>query len=235
MTSATGGGETAVTPAPRAVVFDVLETLTDLTPLGRRFEEIGRPATLLQPWFLRLQRDSMALALSGPAAGFSAVARQALHTESGQTVTDEEISHVLGGFAALPAYADAEPAMRRLRESGVGVGCLTVGEAGPTWTFLERTGLAPYVDQVVAAGETGTWKPAPGVYRAAAERMGVPPDRLALVAVHAWDCHGAKRAGCVAGWCDRLEGRRGDVFLDPDVSGGDLMEVTEALLALPGG
>ncbi|MDJ1134547.1 HAD-IA family hydrolase [Streptomyces iconiensis] len=220
---------------PQAVAFDVLETLMDLDSLGTRFEEIGRPAALLQPWFLRVQRDCMALALSGPDPGFFDVARQALHTESGQSVTDEEITHVLDGFAELPAHPDAEPAMRRLRGAGVRVGCLTVGEAAPTWTFLERTGLAPHVEHVVTAGETGTWKPAPGVYRTAAERMNVAPDRMALVAVHAWDCHGAKRAGCVTGWCDRLERIHADVFLRPDVTGRDLTEVADRLLALSSG
>ena len=55
---------------------------------------------------------------------------------------------------------------------------------------------------------------------------------MALVAVHAWDCHGAKRAGALAGWCSRLEGEPGDVFRPADVRGDDLVEVAEGLLAL---
>lgn len=41
---------------------------------------------------------------------------------------------------------------------------------------------------------------------------------MALVAVHAWDCHGAKKAGCL--------------FLPADVTGDDLIEVVDQLLAL---
>lgn len=55
---------------------------------------------------------------------------------------------------------------------------------------------------------------------------------MALVAVHAWDCHGAKKAGCLSGWCSRLEGKPGDVFLPADVTGDDLIEVVDQLLAL---
>jgi len=57
---------------------------------------------------------------------------------------------------------------------------------------------------------------------------------LALVAVHGWDVHGAKSAGCSTGWCARLEGRLSTTFNVPDVSGDDLLTVVERLLALPG-
>ena len=57
-------------------------------------------------------------------------------------------------------------------------------------------------------------------------------DHMALVAVHAWDCHGAKRAGALAGWCARLEQEPGDVFLPAAVTGESLLEVAEMLLTL---
>ncbi len=89
---------------PLAVAFDVLETLIDLKPLHQRFTDIGLPAEMLQPWFLRFQRDCIALALSGDFGEFYAAARQALRTESGQSVTEEQIDHVLGAIGTLPAY-----------------------------------------------------------------------------------------------------------------------------------
>ncbi|GAA5126917.1 haloacid dehalogenase type II [Haloechinothrix salitolerans] len=218
---------------PHAVAFDVLETLLNLDPLRARLEKIGQPAELLQPWFMRFQRDSMALTLSGDFGTFESVARQALRTDTNHTATEDEIDYVLEGFAELPAYPDAEPALRRLSEAGVRVGCLTVGSVRNTARFLERAGLAQHVDQVVTAEQAGIWKPAPSIYRVAAHELRTSPEHMALVAVHAWDCHGAKRAGCLAGWCQRLEGRYGDVFTAPDVSGTDLIEVAEGLLRLP--
>jgi 2-haloacid dehalogenase len=218
---------------PLAVAFDVLETLLDLQPLHDRFAEIGQPTHLVQPWFLRFQRDCMALTLSGDVAEFHAAARQALRTETRQRVTEDQIDYVLEAFGSLPAHADAAPAMRRLAAAGLRIGCLTVGHPDTTAQFLQQAGLAEYIDQVVTTQRAGTWKPAPAVYHVTADALGVPPDRLALVAVHAWDCHGAKRAGCLAGWCARLEGAYGDVFTPPDVTGDDLEQVAEALLALP--
>jgi len=218
---------------PLAVAFDVLETLLDLQPLHERFAEVGLSAQLVQPWFLRFQRDCMALTLSGDFGEFYPAARQALRTESGQTVTGEQIDHVLEAFSTLPAQPDAVPAMRRLGGAGLRIGCLTVGNPDTTARFLEQAGLAEYVEQVVTADQAGTWKPAPAIYHFTADSFGIPVDRLALVAVHAWDCHGAKRAGCVAGWCARLEGAYGDVFAPPDVTGDDLEQVVGGLLAMP--
>lgn len=215
-----------------AVAFDVLETLLDLDPLADRLEAVGQPRAMLGPWFMRFQRDSMALSLAGDFAQFDAVARESLRVESRRTMSATDVDHVLDGFATLPAFPDAEPALRRLAETGIRVGCLTVGNPDNTRRFLEAAGLAAHVDEVITAEMAGVWKPAVGIYRTAAEKLGSPLERMALVAVHAWDCHGATRAGALAGWCARLEGEHADVFLPADVHGDDLVEVVDGLLAL---
>ncbi len=215
-----------------AVAFDVLETLLDLNPIGARLEEVGQPAAVLGPFFMRFQRDAMALTLAGDVADFTATARQALHAETQQAMTDDAIAHVLEGFAKVPAFPDAEPALRKLSEAGVRIGCLTVGDPDNTRSFLAGAGLEAHVDHVVTSDAVGVWKPAPAVYHHTAEALGCELERMALVAVHAWDCHGAKRVGALAGWCSRLEGEPGDVFLPADVRGDDLVEVVDGLLAL---
>lgn len=217
---------------PDVVVFDVLETLLNLDPLAARFEEVGQPAALLGPWFMRFQRDAMALTLAGDEAPFEPVARQALRTETEHALSEADIDHVLEGFATLPAFEDAAPALQALSQAGTTVACLTVGSPGNTRRFLEGAGLSEFVDHVITAKEAGVWKPHPEIYRFAAKEMNVPLERMALVAVHAWDCHGAKRAGAISGWCARLEGQPGDVFLPPDVTGQSLVEVADKLLAL---
>lgn len=215
-----------------AVAFDVLETLLDLDPIEARLEDVGQPAAVLGPFFMRFQRDAMALTLAGDNADFTATARQALHTETKQTMSTDDIDHVLQGFATVPAFPDALPALRTLSESGVKIGCLTVGDPDNTRSFLAGAGLETYVDHVVTSDVVGTWKPAPAVYHHTAKALGCELDRMALVAVHAWDCHGAKRAGALAGWCSRLEGEPGDVFQPADVRGDDLVEVVDGLLAM---
>ncbi|MGF2733757.1 HAD family hydrolase [Marinobacter sp. DUT-1] len=217
---------------PNVVLFDVLETLINLDPLAARMEAVGQPATILQPWFLRFQRDAMALTLAGDTAPFEALARESLRTETKYTLSERDIEYVIEGFSTLPTFDDAAPALKKLSEAGVSVGCLTVNNPDKTRRFLEGAGLSGFVDHVVTSQDAGIWKPHPEIYRFAAKRLGTPIERLALVAVHAWDCHGAKRAGAVSGWCSRLEYKPGDVFLPPDVTGDSLVEVADKLLSL---
>ena len=215
-----------------AVVFDVLETLLNVEAIAERLTEVGQPDSVMGPFFLRFQRDAMALTLAGDDADFTAVARQALNTETKQAMSSADIEHVLEGFAKVSAFPDALPALQKLAEAGIKIGCLTVGDPDNTRRFLAAAGLDTYVDEVVTSSAVGTWKPAPAVYHYSADRLDVDLEAMALVAVHAWDCHGAKRVGALAGWCSRLEGEPGDVFEPADVRGDDLVEVVEGLLAL---
>lgn len=46
---------------PYLVVFDVNETLSDMSPLAARFEDVGAPSLTAQIWFAELLRDGFAL------------------------------------------------------------------------------------------------------------------------------------------------------------------------------
>lgn len=72
-----------------------------------------------------------------------------------------------------------------------------------TTALLERAGLDGFVSRVISIDEVRQWKPAPAVYRHAADVIGVEPTRLAHVAVPACDLHGAHDAGLITGWAPK--------------------------------
>jgi 2-haloacid dehalogenase len=221
-----------VSRRPAVVAFDVIETLMSLEPLRAQLTEIGQPPALLEAWYTRTLRDGMALSATGDYVPFSDVAEAALRALTHYTVGDEQVAAVMAGWDELPAFPDALPAMRRLTEAGVRVAWLTNGSASLGSAFADRSGLGALVERVISAGEVYRWKPAGVVYLYAVSVMGVPADRMALVAAHDWDCHGAKRAGLTTGWVSRKSGGFGAPFAPPDVVGEDLTEVAEKLLAL---
>lgn len=221
-----------MTHRPAVVAFDVIETLMSLEPLRERLTEIGQPPYLLEAWYTRTLRDGMALSATGDFAPFTDVAEAALRGLTSYTISDEQVAHVMAGFGELPAFPDALPAMTTLTDAGVRVACLTNGSAYLTSSFINRTGLGSLVDRVVSVAEVYRWKPAMVVYLYAAEVLDVPPERMALVAAHDWDCHGAKRAGLTTGWVSRKSGGFGAPFEPPDVVGEDLTEVAAKLLTL---
>lgn len=60
------------------VVFDVNQTLSDLSPLVSRFQEVGAPDHLLHTWFASVLRDGFGLAAAGAQVPFSEIASGAL-------------------------------------------------------------------------------------------------------------------------------------------------------------
>jgi 2-haloacid dehalogenase len=221
-----------MTRRPDVVAFDVIETLMSLEPLRARLTEAGQPPALLEAWYTRTLRDGMALSATGDYVPFADVAEAALRGLTNYTVSDEQVGSVMAGWEQLPAFPDVLPAVTRLTEQGVRVACLSNGSAAVVSAFVDRSGLGSLVDRVISVQEVYRWKPAGVVYLYAASVMNVPADRMALVAAHDWDCHGAKRAGLTTGWVSRKSGGFGAPFAPPDVTGEDLTEVAAKLLAL---
>jgi 2-haloacid dehalogenase len=221
-----------MTRRPAVVAFDVIETLMSIEPLRARLTEAGQPPGLLEAWYTRTLRDGMALSATGDYAAFTDVAEAALRGLTSYSISDQQVADVMAGFNELPAFADAQPAMASLVDAGLRVACLTNGPADVTSSFVDRAGLGSSVDRVISVSEVCRWKPAKVVYLYAAEVLAVAPERMALVAAHDWDCHGAKRAGLTTGWVSRKSGGFGAPFAPPDVVGEDLTEVAAKLLAL---
>jgi 2-haloacid dehalogenase len=214
------------------VTVDVLETLVCLDAVAAVLDELDVGPHALDRLFTRSLRDGFALAASGTYRPFREVADGALATVA-PVLTARQRTEVLAAFARLDSQTDARPALERLDRAGVPVAALTNGAATMTTLLLERNGLDALVERVISIDEVRTWKPAPELYRHAADLMGVEPRRLAHVAVHGWDVHGAHHAGLVTGWASRLEGTFPAIYDPPDVAGPDLVEVADQLLELP--
>jgi 2-haloacid dehalogenase len=216
-----------------AVAFDVNETLFSLDRLGPAFDEVGLSAGDVPLWFARVLREGFALAVLGGYREFASIAADVLRNLGPGRIGEAEVAHVLTAFTTLDPHPDAEPALRMLREAGVPAVTLTNGSAAVVEGLLERAGLAGYVEAVLSVEAVQRWKPHPLPYRHAAARLGLPVERVALVAAHAWDCAGARNAGMPTGWLPRREPVWPQGYPLPDVTGPDLTTVTRALL--PGG
>lgn len=221
---------------PRVVAFDVIETLFALDPLASSLGAIGLPAESLSTFFLSMLRDAFALEVAGSYKPFREVARASLEVtvaSYGLVPDKTKIARVLDRFRDLPAHADVRPAMKRLRSAGVRIITLTNGSAGNTEHLLSHAGVSDLVERTISIDEVGHWKPHREVYLHAARTAGVDPSALALVAAHAWDIHGAKRAGLLTGGVQRQDERFASTMSPPDVCGATLTEVIDRLIELP--
>lgn len=220
---------------PSVVVFDVNETLSDLTPLAERFVELGAPAALAKLWFASVLRDGFALCVAGSAASFAEIGgevlRSLLPSAGVRGDLDEAVAYVLDGFSALEVHSDVVPAVRALHAAGLRLVTLSNGATSVAESLLGRAGVRDLFDQVLSVEEAGVWKPAPAAYGLAGERCGVPARDMVLVAVHPWDVDGAARAGLQTAWVDR-DGRPYPAYATrPTHTVGTLEELAAALTA----
>ena len=216
-----------------AIAFDVIETLFGIEPLEQRLRSAGLPSGTLKPFFAALLRDAFALEAAGTPKPFQEIARSGLEVlmaSDGLEPDQAAVTKVLQGFTELRAHDDVRPALETVRAAGVRIVTLSNGSAANTHKLLDSAGAEDFVEKVISVEETGHWKPHAEVYLHAARQCGVEPSRMALVAAHAWDTHGAKRAGLVTAWVQRQDKRYMSAMEKPDVTGTSLTEVVAALL-----
>jgi 2-haloacid dehalogenase len=221
---------------PRAVAFDVIETLFALDPIRAKLKDAGLPGDALQVWYARTLRDGIALTLVGQYKSFPEVASSGLRelmAEHSISESSEMIEKVMAAFGELPAHPDVRPSLELLRSAGVKAIALTNGTANNTEKLIRKSGLDPLVDRIVSIDEVRQWKPARAVYLQAVMAAGMEVSQTALVAAHAWDVRGAAAAGLITGWLPRQEKRFSNLMGQPDIKGGTLLEVVQKLLTLP--
>jgi len=216
---------------PLVVAFDVNETLLDLAPVRAALVEAGQEPGLLATVFARTLVTGMAGTVTGTwfrfREAFDAALAQTSELDAGQRAA------VADTFLELAPHADVEPALRRLTAAGIRVVALTHGSPGVAEAGLERGGITPLVERSLSSEVIRTWKPAREVYLWAAGSCAVAPERMALVAAHGWDVHGAQVAGLTGAWFPRAERSYPAVYADPHVAAADLAGIVDALLALP--
>ncbi len=218
---------------PTLLVFDVNETLSDMSPMGQRFEDVGAPAHLAKTWFAGLLRDGFALTAVNASEPFARLAAEALRTSlhglSLKREPEEAVEHIMAGFAGLGVHADVPDGIRALSGLGIRLVTLSNGAASVAAGLFDRAGIRDNFEALLSVEQAGTWKPVAGAYAYALEQCGVDPMDAMLVAVHPWDIDGAARAGLATAWIDRAGGPYPGYFKTPDLAPQSLVELANQL------
>jgi 2-haloacid dehalogenase len=215
-------------------VFDVNETLLDLAALDPEFERVFGDPSVRVAWFGQLLQSAMVSTITGRYTDFGVVGRAALEmtaTRAGVELTDDDREAVVGGMTRLPAHPEVAGALGRLRQGGLRLAALTNSTERVARAQLEHAGLLGLFEAVLSADAVRRLKPAPEPYRMAAERLGVEPGEVLLVAAHAWDVAGALGAGCRAAFVARPGKVLDPLALRPELVVADLDELADRLLA----
>lgn len=224
-----------MTAAISVIVFDVNETLSDMSPMGERFSEVGAPVELAKLWFATLLRDGFALAASGENGSFAAIGADVLRellagVELNRTLA-EAVDHVMGGMNGLEVHPDVPEGIGALAAAGFRLITLSNGSAGIAGKLLSGAGIRDAFEALLSVEDAPAWKPARGSYEYAAAASGADPAGILLVAVHPWDIHGAACAGLRTAWLNRTGGSYPGYFAAPDFIVTALTDLPVALVA----
>lgn len=217
------------------LVFDVNETLLDITTLEPLFDRLFGDPAVLREWFAQLILYSQTMTLSGLYTRFGKLAGGTLKMIGSihdVDITDDDISELAERIGTMPAHEDAVPALTLLRDAGFRLVTLTNSASAASPTPLERAGLGGFFEHSFSVESVGKFKPAPETYHLVADALKAETSELCLVACHLWDTIGAQAAG----WHGALVTRPHNALLPaeevpvPDLVAPDLTELADQIV-----
>jgi 2-haloalkanoic acid dehalogenase type II len=223
----------------RAVVFDYYFTLADPESPNARDAAVqcaeGLDYDALWQAWRDLRAPDVARALTGELPPFELFSlrwqrhgpqvldRLGLKGDSGLWRACREASH-----AHAAVYPDVAPALAALHRRGLGIA--VASDADTEWLMASIQRNDVRVEAVVSSEEVGCYKPHEVFFRAACDRLGVPPSAAAYVGDSPrLDVVGARNAGLTAIWLNRTGADYPSDLQPPDHTITTLTDLEELL------
>jgi 2-haloacid dehalogenase len=223
-----------MTNLPQTIVFDVNETLSDMSPLADAFAGEGLPALAAKVWFAGILRDGFALTVTNDNPGFAEIAKDSLQRLCADTLGAGDhtaaVDNIMGALTSLSVHDDVVPGIEALAALAQLV-TLSNGATSVADVLFERAGIRGHFNRLLSVTDAAKWKPAQEAYEYASSELGLQPGELLLVAVHPWDIHGARRAGLRTAWINRTGTAYPAYFEVPDIEASSLPDLVEKLRA----
>jgi 2-haloacid dehalogenase len=219
----------------RVIAFDVNETLLDLRALDAPFQQLFGSADARAEWFAQMLQLSFVGGLTGEYVDFTTAQHAALNMVArrrDQSLSDETAHGIVEGMSSLPPHPEVPDALARLAATPLRVVALTNSVQDVAEAQLRNAEIARHFDAIISADAVRALKPAPGPYRAVAERCGVDIAEVRLVAAHAWDVSGALAAGAMAAFVARPGMVPSPLGPQPDIVEPDIATVIERIIEL---
>jgi 2-haloacid dehalogenase len=215
-------------------IFDVNETMLDLSGLDSTFRLIFDDPRARREWFTRLLHLSVVSNALGVPATFGALGIEALEATAaarGGEIGTGEREALAEALRTLPAHPDVTPALTALRGTGWRTMALTNSAGEAVAAQLSAAGLTEHLDRVLSVEAVGRFKPAPEPYLYAAKVAGVPVDEIWMVAAHDWDLAGAAAVGLRTAYVARAGSTYAGIYPSATVSAPDMLALAQRMLA----
>ncbi len=215
---------------PKIIIFDVNETLLDLTPLKESVSKaLDKNTDLLPLWFTTMLQYALVETLTDEFHSFEQIGSAALvmiAEKNGieMTLEDAEV-FIMEPLRTLPAHADVMSGLKALSAKGYRLVCLSNSSAVGLKSQLENAGLIPHIEKFYSVEGVSKYKPHSDTYRMVLEDLGAKPEEVLMVAAHAWDLAGAKNVGLQTAFIKRPGAVLYPLTDRPDYIADDLLDL----------
>jgi 2-haloacid dehalogenase len=216
------------------ILFDVNETLMDMSPLKKKVNDMLGSKRGFRIWFGMLLQYSLVDNCTGKYHDFSTIAGATLDMVAKalqKEIEEDEKKEALALMKKLSAHADVEKGLNILKEAGFRLATLTNSPLPTLTAQLHHSGLTHYFEATLSIDAIQKYKPAPESYEYAARTLGVSKSEIIMVAAHGWDIAGAMQAGLQAAFIERKGQSLYPLSPKPQFTGKDLVEVAGKIKA----
>lgn len=216
------------------LVFDVNETLLDMTPLKKAVNALLNEEQGFRIWFGMLLHYSTVSNSINEYYNFTTIAAATLDmaaTSLHKKVTEEDIKETLSVIKSLQTYPDVIKGLQLLKENGFRLITLTNSPPSALKEQLKNSNLTDYFEQALSIDTIEKYKPAAETYLWAAEKLAVQAEEMLMIAAHGWDLAGASHAGLATCFIAREGQSLYTLSSKPDFVANDILAMAEKLVA----
>lgn len=217
----------------RVILFDINETILNLSVLKPKFKHYYGDEKYLDTWFSMLLHSSTVCLITGVKTDFKNLAKATLDSLASKlniSLSDDDCNSILSTLANLPAHKDIQPALTKLRNAGFRLVALSNSSLTLLSSQLKNAEIYDYFDDVISVESANTFKPSPEAYHFAVSKLNTEPSNALLVATHDWDTHGALSAGLNAAFINRLGTSYNPMYKKPNIVGDTMNEIAEKII-----
>ena len=216
------------------ILFDVNETLLDMSALKKKINSLLNSTKGFRIWFGMLLQYSLVDNCTNRYHNFTQIADATLDMAAKALKADideKEKKEALQTIKELSAYDDVPKGLKQLKDNGFRLATLTNSPLDTLTAQLQSAKLTEYFEATLSIDSIKKYKPALETYKWATEQLSVNVSDAMLVAAHGWDIAGALQAGLQAAFIERKGQALYPLAAKPNFTAKDLTDLANSIIS----
>lgn len=219
----------------KTVLFDMNETMLNLSLLKENFDKHFDDKYILKYWFTKLLHTSTVVGIMDEYKNFGELAEvvlESLFYENGKELTEKIKIEILSAFRKLPVYDDVPIALRVLKKNNIRLIAVSNSSLEMIEEQLTNAGIIDLFDTYYSVDSVKKYKPFNDIYEYVIDKEKASIDNVVMVASHDWDLFGAKKVGLTTAYIKRKKEIFNPYYLKPDIYETNLVDLAEKIIKI---